>query len=151
MMHSFQMMYDILLAKVDRLAVREDFLSKSAWKSPILAARFLDHLTLERASTHNFKDWDLFRMCFGKFGTWAFRWAMGRPSSIKIVRLAAIWNFFGAAMENCRKRRFYRTQVSLGSDLWVRSLSLSPRPFWNLTDVTLADGDTKPILTDKCQ
>ena len=33
---------------------------------------------------------------------------------------------------------FYRTQVSLGSDLWVR-LSLSTRPCWNFTDVTLAD------------
>ena len=42
---------------------------------------------------------------------------------------------------------FYRTQVSRGSDLWVR-LSLSMRGFANLTDVTLADGDTKSILTD---
>ena len=46
---------------------------------------------------------------------------------------------------------FYRTQVSLGSDLWVR-LSLtewvSELPFANSTDVTLPDGDTKPILTD---
>ena len=41
---------------------------------------------------------------------------------------------------------FYRTQVSL-----VRSMgrfSLTTRPFWNLTDVTLADEDTKSILTD---
>ena len=101
------MMYDILLAKVDRLAVREDFLSKSAWKSPILAARFLDHLTLERASTHNFKDWDVFRMCFGKFGTFAFRWAMGRPSSIKIVRLAAIWNFSWGGNGKLQKTAFF--------------------------------------------
>ena len=48
-------------------------------------------------------------------------------------------------------RSFYRTQVNLGSDLWVR---MSVRPsvstwcFWNLTDVTLADEDTKSILTD---
>ena len=106
------MMYDILLAKVDRLAVREDFLSKSAWKSPILAARFLDHLTLEGASTHNFKDWDLFRMCFGKFGTWAFRWAMGRPSSIKIVRLAAIWNFFRGGNGKLQKTAFFAKNPS---------------------------------------
>ena len=33
-------------------------------------------------------------MCFWKYGTKAFRWAMGRPSRIKIVRLAATWNFF---------------------------------------------------------
>ena len=33
---------------------------------------------------------------------------------------------------------FYRTQVNLGSDLWVR-LSVTERPFVDLTDVTLAD------------
>ena len=46
---------------------------------------------------------------------------------------------------------FYRTQVSLGSDLWVRvslTHSLTDTPFADLTDVTLADGDTNPILTD---
>ena len=45
---------------------------------------------------------------------------------------------------------FYRTQVSLGSDLWVR-LSLTEWVSYlvaNSTDVTLPDGDTKPILTD---
>ena len=106
------MMYDILLAKVDRLAVREDFLSKSAWKSPILAARFLDHLTLEGASTHNFKDYDLFRRCFEKYGPWAFRWAMGRPSSIKIVRLAAIWNFSWGGNGKLQKTAFFAKNPS---------------------------------------
>ena len=47
------------------------------------------------------------------------------------------------------KSVFYRTQVNLGSDLWVR-MSLTPRPLWNLTELTLADDDTNPILTDKC-
>ena len=45
----------------------------------------------------------------------------------------------------------YRTQVSLGFDLWVRlSLTnwLTEEPFWNLTDLTLADEDTNSILTD---
>ena len=37
--------------------------------------------------------------------------------------------------------------MSLGSDLWVR-FSETPRPFADLTDVTLADEDTKSILTD---
>ena len=64
LMLSFLMMYNTMGSKVDGLAVREHFLSKSAWKSPILAARFSDHLTLEGASTHNFKDYDLFRRCF---------------------------------------------------------------------------------------
>ena len=34
---------------------------------------------------------------------------------------------------------FYKTQVYLGSDLWVR---VSKRPFADLTDVTLAEEDT---------
>ena len=46
---------------------------------------------------------------------------------------------------------FYRTQVNLGSDLWVRMsvcLSVRHRPCADLTDVTLADEDTKSILPD---
>ena len=48
-------------------------------------------------------------------------------------------------------RYFYRTQVILGSDLWVRvslTHSLSPRGFADLTEVTLADEDTNSIPTD---
>ena len=56
MMHSFQIIYNTMGSKVDGSAVREDFLSKSALKTAILADTILDHLTLERASTHNFKD-----------------------------------------------------------------------------------------------
>ena len=37
--------------------------------------------------------------------------------------------------------------MSLGSDLWV-CFSLTPRPFADLTDVTLADEDTNSILTN---
>ena len=42
---------------------------------------------------------------------------------------------------------FYRTQVSLGSDLWVR-VSLTGTPFADLTDVTLGIEDINSILTD---
>ena len=45
---------------------------------------------------------------------------------------------------------FYRTQVSW-SDLWVRLSQTNyvrPRPFADLTDVTLVDEDTKSILND---
>ena len=42
---------------------------------------------------------------------------------------------------------FYRTQVNLGSDSWVR-LSVTEPPFADLTDVTLADEDTNAILAD---
>ena len=33
------------------------------------------------------------------------------------------------------------------SDLWIQ-VSITKRPFADLTDVTLADEDTNPILTD---
>ena len=41
----------------------------------------------------------------------------------------------------------YRTQVYLGSDLWVR-VSLTHRGFVDFTELTLADEDTNSILTD---
>ena len=46
---------------------------------------------------------------------------------------------------------FYRTQVNLGSDLWVRmSVRHSLRDVCvDLTDVTLADEHTNSILTNK--
>ena len=56
MMHSFLMMYNAMGSQVDGLAVREHYLSKNALKIAIWADTILDHLTLERASTHNFKD-----------------------------------------------------------------------------------------------
>ena len=44
---------------------------------------------------------------------------------------------------------FYRTQVNLGSDSWVR---MSVSDVWlDLTDVTLADEDTKSKLTDNAK
>ena len=45
----------------------------------------------------------------------------------------------------------YRTQVSLGSDLWVLMSvrpSVTERLFADLTDVTLADEDSNSIPTD---
>ena len=45
------------------------------------------------------------------------------------------------------RRVFYRTQVILGSDLWV-PVSLTERGCADIPDVTLADDDTNSILTD---
>ena len=53
----------------------------------------------------------------------------------------------GGGLTQSIKVFFYRTQVSLGSDLWVR-FSITKRPFADLTDVTLADEDTNSIPTD---
>ena len=45
---------------------------------------------------------------------------------------------------------FYRTQVNLGSDLWVR-MSVTPRHCGDFTDVTLADEDTNSMLTNNAK
>ena len=55
-MFSFPNMYNTMGSKVDGLAVREHYLSKNALKTAFLVDTILDHLTSERASTHNFKD-----------------------------------------------------------------------------------------------
>ena len=55
-MLSFPNMYNTMGPKMDCLPVREHFLSKNAEKTAFLAARFSDHLTSKRSSTHNFKD-----------------------------------------------------------------------------------------------
>ena len=60
------------------------------------------------------------------------------------LNLVEIKNPFGSFQTNPKADAwwvppfFFRTQVSLGSDLWVRFLTM--RRFANLTDVTLAAG-----------
>ena len=49
-----------------------------------------------------------------------------------------------------QNRHFYRTQVNLGSDSWVR-MSVRHRRCADLTDVTLADEDTNSILADNAK
>ena len=68
-MLSFPNMYNTMGSKWDGLAVREHYLSKNALKTAILVDMIMDHLTSERASTHNFKDYDLFHGCFEKYRT----------------------------------------------------------------------------------
>ena len=43
---------------------------------------------------------------------------------------------------------FYRSQVNLGSNLWV-CMSVCPTLFTDITDVTLLDDDTNAKLTDE--
>ena len=56
----------------------------------------------------------------------------------RVLRLPSGWH------NSCQS---YRTHVYLGSDLWVR-MPVSVRPFWDLTDVTLADENTSSIQAD---
>ena len=68
-MFSFPNRYNTMGSKLDSLAVREHYLSKNALKTAILVDKILDQLTLGRASTHNFKDYDLFHGCFEEYRT----------------------------------------------------------------------------------
>ena len=57
----------------------------------------------------------------------------------------------GVLTEETLILNFYRTQVSLGSDLWVLislTHSLTTRLCADLTDVTLADEESNPIPTN---
>ena len=45
----------------------------------------------------------------------------------------------------------YRTQVNLGSDSWLRMSVTESTTCVDLTDVTLADEDTKSISTDNAK
>ena len=51
---------------------------------------------------------------------------MGRPSRIKIVRLAATWNFFGADTKNCKKRRFLLKTLLLDIFWWENFSRIGP-------------------------
>ena len=65
---------------------------------------------------------------------------------------AHIWVVFprtGKMSKICHN--FYRTQVNLGSDSWVRMSVSEWATFVDLTDVTLADDDTNSILTDNAK
>ena len=75
---------------------------------------------------------------------------MGNKSKSRKVK---IFIFFYHPLDNIHLpdliNHFYRTQVNLGSDLWVR---MSVRDVWlDLTDVTLADEDTNSILADNAK
>ena len=71
----------------------EDFVQKTASKTAFLGDTNLDQVTL---SSHNScsKPPNL-ENCyiFGKLSTSAFRWAIGKPAGVNIVRLAAAWKF----------------------------------------------------------
>ena len=93
-MHSFPIMYNTMGSKVDGLAVRDHFLPKNGLKTAILVLTILDRLTLEGAGTQFFKGIANFSMCFKKFGTLSSKWAMGKASSVNIVRFIIFWFFF---------------------------------------------------------
>ena len=51
---------------------------------------------------------------------------MGRPSRIKIVRLAATWNFFGVDTKNSKKRRFLLKTLLLDIFWWENFSRIGP-------------------------
>ena len=85
---------------------------------------------------------------------WIFsanNWAIYVSWGVSVDPSAAGLGNVHFVISNIFQLNFYRTQVSLGSDLWIlMSLphSLTTRLFADLTDVTLADEDSKSIPTD---
>ena len=81
------------------------------------------------------------------------RYMGSREEGSHYIRILSWKDHLGmAAFQGCVQcsyflQYFYRTQVYLGSNLWVQ-VSVTPRPCADLTDVTLVDEDTKSILTD---
>ena len=72
------------------------------------------------------------------------------PIYAKVVNILPKNLFSARPFPSLSEKNFYRTQVYLGSDLWVRVSQTHSKTFGaNFTDVTLADEDTNSILTDK--
>ena len=75
------------------LSQNEDFLQKTASKTGFLSITIPDQLTLSSHNScskpPNLKNYHI----FGILRTSAFRWAIGKPAGVNIVRSAATWNF----------------------------------------------------------
>ena len=71
----------------------EDFLQKTASKTAFWGDTNLDQVTLSShnscSKSPNLENYHI----FGILRTSAFRWAIGKPAGVNIVRLAAVWNF----------------------------------------------------------
>ena len=95
---------------------------------------------------------NLWKQFFSRATSWwaaaaSFIWrASGALSPLPTLKKTTLGWFFTSNSKDFLGS-FYRTQVSLGSGLWV-PVYLRPRTLWNFADVTLADDDTNSILAD---
>ena len=71
----------------------EDFVQKTASKTAFLRDTKSDQLTLSSHNSCSKHQNHLILYIFEILRTSAFRWAIGKPAGVNIVRLAAAWNF----------------------------------------------------------
>ena len=71
-----------------------------------------DSLTSEQSGTPNFKNLTSFNMFPENLGAKAFRWAIGKPAGIKIVRSAAAWNISWGGPQEMQKSEFFASFAS---------------------------------------
>ena len=71
-----------------------------------------DSLTSEQSGTPNFKNLTSFNMFPENLGAKAFRWAIGKPAGIKIVRSAAAWNISWGGPQEMQKTEFFASFAS---------------------------------------
>ena len=85
----------------------KDFLQKTASKTGFLRDTKLDQLTLEGAGTPNFKSTDIFDMFPENLGAKAFRWAIGKPAGVNIVRTAGRYFAQGGRTRKIAKKYIF--------------------------------------------
>ena len=88
------------------------FYQKMLHKQLFREALNADSLTSEQSGTPNFKNLTSFNMFPENLGAKAFRWAIGKPAGIKIVRSAAAWNISWGSPQEMQKWAFFASFAS---------------------------------------
>ena len=91
-----------------------------------------DSLTSEQSGTPNFKNLTSFNMFPENLGAKAFRWAIGKPAGIKIVRSAAAWNISWGGPQEMQKLAFFASFASPRK--FCEEKFYQDRTMWKSTD-----------------
>ena len=91
-----------------------------------------DSLTSEQSGTPNFKNLTSFNMFPENLGAKAFRWAIGKPAGIKIVRSAAAWNISWGGPQEMQKLEFFASFASPRK--FCEEKFYQDRTMWKSTD-----------------
>ena len=91
-----------------------------------------DSLTSEQSGTPNFKNLTSFNMFPENLGAKAFRWAIGKPAGIKIVRSAAAWNISWGGPQEMQKSEFFASFASPRK--FCEEKFYQDRTMWKSTD-----------------
>ena len=108
------------------------FYQKMLHKQLLREALNPDSLTSEQSGTPNFKNLTSFNMFPENLGAKAFRWAIGKPAGIKIVRLAAAWNISWGGPQEMQKSEFFASFASPRK--FCEEKFYQDRTMWKSTD-----------------